>query len=1362
MLSSNSSPNQLIIKFDSACSRNMSGNPSRLTPSSVQPVDNIRVKGFNNTISPASSIGLNEDNKSELLVPSMPSNLVLLSAHDYAKDGCALLFKDFGFLIKLTESEKESFIQSLVSTYPITKFLKVVNNTYEVVNLTDHISSSTRVPSNFSVIESANSSTASRYFNSKIHVTNPEERVLATLLTGLSFSDIYSHLKNNSLLGFPRDLTIQSMNRFEHNYGRSPETLQLAYPNLDGHKKGYLAPPDKLTHVAQRGEADYFFCQINQDSIDSNDILLNDSSPQPAKTKKLPSHGGATAAFVGVDAYSGYVYGELVPNLKRSLDRVKNFHNHFLSHGHHLEKFAADVGIITESKFRVMQPDVQKFLLSQHITFECGEAYNHNNGTSHVEETIKQIKQLICFAFLYILNNPQFDQIGFTRLQILKLWGEIFYWSIAVINLKPSPNDNSKSRYEVFLRVVPDLRNIRLFPIFAIVYVLRRKDNELMNSKKYFWQRGLYVGPSPTVKGCIRVAVRTNSTIQIITSSCIKCVTDGGDLPHISNKNSSQHIFNLLDTNVDFSIPGDPNVINPPQHFEFTDTTSNPDEVTNIPPIVQSNILSSPNLRGDDELFEQSISYPPEPASVPLLNSSNDIILSNNNISNQTQPSNPPLLPSPSSNSLEQTTISSSELRGGKTVRFLDNHQSPDEKDINNNNNKSNNNKRTTYEEKIKQVLASTDHLSRTERMNIRNKLRERNIFKDNNKFTSSSAEILENCNFTDWSTHTDEDYYFCFSLNCYIKINGDTKTIKDYKNINEFARDIFPRRKEDLDEEYLSYKAITENVPRTFDKALKDAVWGTPAQSELNTVSEETKCIVKIPTELALDHIRAGAEVLYLIPVYEEKIKEGKLVRKVRLVADGRTNKIYGSTYSPTPTKEEFFILLHIFSALDWDYYLIDEERAFLQAKKQDKNIRLAKFRGSKEYYQILGALYGTKDACRDYDASSSDKLIKLGFQRLHLCSCIFYRYCENYNEVTKQVENAVIFIYKHVDDYFIGGNSNDVTLDFIINFRQNHAKTSTPIKNPIAVLGMELRRDLTKSIVLVTMQKKIKEVCDKYLQDEKVCHIPLPSECYLIHDYEFESLNPDRSRFLDTPEEKELYLTLVGILIWVQGCRLDIIFAVLYLSWSTNKPRQHHLNMAYYVLRYLRTTIDIPLVLGGNKNLQSTTYSDASLGTAPKGRSVIGVVNKLNPDSGAISAKATAGPTVHLSSFESELEGMTVNFKSNNRIMNILKELNVELIYSILGLQSLYNPQGQSYNDNESMLNFVKGDAIAKGVRHMALRLWYNKTEYQKGSIKLDYMSGKEIPADFLTKPSCKSTHRKFTIAIMGLKLTGLDYFT
>ena len=35
--------------------------------------------------------------------------------------------------------------------------------------------------------------------------------------------------------------------------------------------------------------------------------------------------------------------------------------------------------------------------------------------------------------------------------------------------------------------------------------------------------------------------------------------------------------------------------------------------------------------------------------------------------------------------------------------------------------------------------------------------------------------------------------------------------------------------------------------------------------------------------------------------------------------------------------------------------------------------------------------------------------------------------------------------------------------------------------------------------------------------------------------------------------------------------------------------------------------------------------------------------------------------------------------------------------------------------------MIDFVKGDAVAKGVRNMVFRMWYNKTEYQK---KLDLL--------------------------------------
>jgi hypothetical protein len=110
----------------------------------------------------------------------------------------------------------------------------------------------------------------------------------------------------------------------------------------------------------------------------------------------------------------------------------------------------------------------------------------------------------------------------------------------------------------------------------------------------------------------------------------------------------------------------------------------------------------------------------------------------------------------------------------------------------------------------------------------------------------------------------------------------------------------------------------------------------------------------------------------------------------------------------------------------------------------------------------------------------------------------------------------------------------------------------------------------------------------------------------------------------------------------------------------------------------------------------------------------------------------------------------------------MNILLELNIELLYSSFEeLKQHYNHEGQSFSDNEAMIDFVKGEGVAKGVRHMALRMWYTRTEIQRGRFRLDHMSGKEIPADYLTKPSCISAFRKFQADIMGLNLTGTNYY-
>jgi hypothetical protein len=528
-------------------------------------------------------------------------------------------------------------------------------------------------------------------------------------------------------------------------------------------------------------------------------------------------------------------------------------------------------------------------------------------------------------------------------------------------------------------------------------------------------------------------------------------------------------------------------------------------------------------------------------------------------------------------------------------------------------------------------------------------------------------------------------------------------------------------------------YRAVTENVPKTFEAALADPKWGEPARKEISTILS-AKAMVEVNADVARDYIdNHQADLMYLFPVYEEKLKEGEWVYKVRLVADGRTHHHAGETYSATPSREELFILMHIIAALNWDYAHIDEIRAFLKAPYQGEKKAFVKFRGGRQYYEVLGALYGLKTAPRDYQEEVARRLESIGFTRLVMCSCIY---------IMRRGEDIVI-IYDYVDDFIFTGNRRSLTEEMIALFRKE-CDTTEPIWDADWILGMELKRDRSKKIVKITMVRKIEEVCAKAGVDMETKRVPIPTSGYIVKDAEFEAMeNQELAQFLDAAGITE-YMVIVGGLIWVSGLRFDILFSTMYLAWSTKQPRKHHLKMARHVLMYLYTTKDTPLVLGGLADLDVITYTDASLGTAPRGRSVIAHATKLNEHAGAVSAHTKATAVVFTSSFESELDGVAKGMKGNSRVRNVMVELR----------QKLKNVP-KLWSDNMAMVRFVQGEGVAKGVRHMELRMWYVRERYKQGSVLIDWMSGVTIPADKLTKLGTREEHEAFTYQIMGLGL-------
>ena len=81
--------------------------------------------------------------------------------------------------------------------------------------------------------------TASWFFNTKVHVSNQTERILTLLMTGLTFRDWHSHVNNRSLGVIPPNLSIHGLNKFEYRYGRTPDIVQLAHPEI--FVEGFLA-----------------------------------------------------------------------------------------------------------------------------------------------------------------------------------------------------------------------------------------------------------------------------------------------------------------------------------------------------------------------------------------------------------------------------------------------------------------------------------------------------------------------------------------------------------------------------------------------------------------------------------------------------------------------------------------------------------------------------------------------------------------------------------------------------------------------------------------------------------------------------------------------------------------------------------------------------------------------------------------------------------------------------------------------------------------------------------------------------------------------------------------------------------------
>ena len=355
----------------------------------------------------------------------------------------------------------------------------------------------------------------------------------------------------------------------------------------------------------------------------------------------------------------------------------------------------------------------------------------------------------------------------------------------------------------------------------------------------------------------------------------------------------------------------------------------------------------------------------------------------------------------------------------------------------------------------------------------------------------------------------------------------------------------------------------------------------------------------------------------------------------------------------------------------------------------------------------QLNKALYGLVESALLWHKHITKTLCDLGFVQNPYDQCV-------YNLMRNGMACTVTL---HVDDLFISSRDMDN-----LNYLYEGLKTvygSLDIHHGPKINYVGMTMDFKSSGKVVITQ-------DKFIQDilsdiEVKGQISSPADNTLFRI--------DESSPLLETARKELFHSVAAKLLYLaKRTRPDLLILTSYLTSRVQAPTEEDYDKLLRGLRYLKSTVDIPLSLSANiANLQPISilsYVDASFATHPDMRSHTGALITLGE--GAIYAKSGKQILNTTSSTESELVG--------------LSDSSVQVIWVRNFLTELGYPSGPAIvcQDNESTIRLAeKGRSTSARTRHINIRYFFIKDRIQNGELEIKQVPTSEMIADVLTKP-------------------------
>ncbi len=223
-------------------------------------------------------------------------------------------------------------------------------------------------------------------------------------------------------------------------------------------------------------------------------------------------------------------------------------------------------------------------------------------------------------------------------------------------------------------------------------------------------------------------------------------------------------------------------------------------------------------------------------------------------------------------------------------------------------------------------------------------------------------------------------------------------------------------------------------------------------------------------------------------------------------------------------------------------------------------------------------------------------------------------------------------------------------------------------------------------------------------------------PENLFVV-DKDCKKLDPAKAKAFYNIVAKALYIT--------KRARPDISVAITFLTTRVRQPNTEDWAKLSHLMKYLRGTRELPLILGADGAGIVKWYVDASFAVHPNMRSRTGGAVTLGRGCPIITLTKQKLNT--RSSTESKLVGVG------------------DLMPSILWTRNFLEAQGYKihknilYQDNKSLILLEKNGraSSSKHTNHIAIRYFFVTECIVKGELSVEWRPTAEMIADFMTKP-------------------------